>query len=179
VAVLSPFIILGCYQAYSRDHLRKAQILQRDLERSETLLIQGPRIFVGNGQIIEIGAVLVKDGIIEEVFGMRVPDPYSYKAIVIEGSGKTLLPGLIDVHVHLAVSAGFTDSSQEIDLQKGMSRALASYLYSGVTTVKSATDPLEESLKLQGKVSAGERLGSSFFTCGPAFTTEGDMAPNF
>ena len=84
----------------------------------ELYSFQGPRIFVGNGQIIETGAVLVKDGIIEEVFDTRVPDPNSYKAIVIEGSGKTLLPGLIDVHVHLAAPAGFSEFSQDFDCRK-------------------------------------------------------------
>ncbi len=179
LAVLAPFLILGSYQTYSRDHLRKAQILQRDLERSGTLLFQGPRIFIGNGQVIETGAVLVKDGIIAEVFDAPVLDPIPYKALVIEGSGKTLLPGLIDVHVHLAATAGLSEFSQGFDIQKAMSRALAAYLYCGVTTVKSVADPLDESLKLRGKVNEGERLGSSFMTCGPAFTIDGGHGTEF
>ena len=179
LAVLAPFLILGSYQTYSRDHLRKAQILQRDLERSGSLLVQGPRIFVGNGQVIETGAVLVKNGIIAAVFDSPVLDPIPYKALVIEGSGKTLLPGLIDVHIHLAASAGVSDFSQGLDMQKAMSRALAAYLYCGVTTVKSVADPLDESLKLRGKVNEGERLGSSFLTCGPAFTADGGHGMEF
>ena len=179
LAVLAPFLILGSYQTYSRDHLRKAQILQRDLERSGTLLIQGPRIFIGNGPVIETGAVLVRNGIIAEVFNTRVLDPNPYKALVIEGSGKTLLPGLIDVHVHLAAPAGLSELSQDFDMQKTMSRALAAYLYCGVTTVKSVGDPLDESMKLRGKMNEGERLGSALFTCGPAFTTEGGHGTEF
>ncbi len=114
----SPFLILGSYQTYSRDHIRNAQILQRDLERSGTLLIPRSPDFHWERPNNRNRSCPCKDGIIEEVFNTRVPDPNSYKAIVIEGSGKTLLPGLIDVHVHLAAPAGFSESSPEFDLQK-------------------------------------------------------------
>ena len=73
VAVLFPFIVLGGYQAYSREHLRKAKVLMRDLDRSGTYLIRGARIFVGDGQVIESGAVLVRKGKIEEVFSRHSP----------------------------------------------------------------------------------------------------------
>ena len=44
---------------------------------------------------------------------------------MIEGSGKTLLPGLIDVHVHLGAPAGFYDSAEDYDPKSSMTRALA------------------------------------------------------
>jgi len=34
LVALLPFLVLGSYQAYSREHLRKARLLMRDLERS-------------------------------------------------------------------------------------------------------------------------------------------------
>jgi imidazolonepropionase-like amidohydrolase len=170
VAVLCPFILLGSYQAYSRDHLRKARILQRDFERTGTLLIQGPRVVIGNGKSIESGAVLVKDGKIAEVFAELVAEPNSYRATVIEGFGKTLLPGLVDVHVHLGEPAGFPASVQDYNPRKDSLRSLAAYLYCGVTAVKSVSDSLEESLNIREAVAGGERSGSSFFICGPAFT---------
>src|SRR5262249_31889011 len=67
LAVLSPFVIMGCYQAYSHEHKKKAELLWRDLMRSETFLIQGARIFTGGGKVIESGAVLVKGGKIGRV----------------------------------------------------------------------------------------------------------------
>ena len=96
LAVLCPFLILGTYQAYSREYLRKAKILMRDMDRSATYLIRGVRIFVGDGRVIESGGVLVKKGKIEEVFADHIPSANELKASVIEGSGKTLIPGLID-----------------------------------------------------------------------------------
>ena len=57
----------------------------------------------------------------------------------IEAAGKTLLPGLIDVHVHLGGSpGGIFDNRRDSDhAEKTMHRELAAYLYSGVTAVKS------------------------------------------
>jgi imidazolonepropionase-like amidohydrolase/ABC-type multidrug transport system permease subunit len=179
VAVLFPFIVLGGYQAYSREHLRKAKVLMRDLDRSGTYLIRGARIFVGDGQVIESGAVLVRKGKIEEVFTDTPPDAEELKASVIEGSGKTLLPGLIDVHVHLGAPAGFYDSAEDYDPKSSMPRALAACLYSGVTAVKSVGDGLDETLKLRESVAGGERLGASLFACGPMFTTEGGHGTEF
>ncbi len=179
LVVLCPFILLGGYQAHSREHLRKAQILARDLERSGTLLIRGARIFVGSGKVIESGAVLIKGGKIEEVFEGTDPDTKALKATVIEASGKTLLPGLIDVHVHLGVPGGFNEPGENHSPQEAMSRALAAYLYCGVTTVKSVGDPLDESLKLRTSINSGERLGASLFVCGPMFTAEGGHGTEF
>src|SRR5262249_28727483 len=66
LAVLSPFVVMGCYQAYSQEHKRKAELLWRDLLRSDRFVIQGARILSGTGKVIESGAVLVSNGKIDE-----------------------------------------------------------------------------------------------------------------
>lgn len=49
--------------------------------------------------------VLVKDGLIASVTtGDRAPDG-SDGASVIDGAGKTLIPGLIDAHYHAALAS--------------------------------------------------------------------------
>jgi imidazolonepropionase-like amidohydrolase/ABC-type multidrug transport system permease subunit len=171
LAVLAPFFILGVYQAYSKDSVVKARLLNRDLQRSRSLLIRDARIFIGDGRMIESGGVLVKNGKIEGVFEGAAPDPKELKAEAIEAAGKTLLPGLIDMNVHLAASGGFSASSGAPE--KTMPRALAAYLYSGITAVKSAGDPLDAILKVRALVNSGERLGAELFICGPMFTAPG------
>ncbi|HZJ38765.1 MAG TPA: ABC transporter permease, partial [Chthoniobacterales bacterium] len=59
LVVLLPFFFLGVYQAWSRQELTKARILNREFERSRNWLIQNARIFIGNGKVIESGAVLI------------------------------------------------------------------------------------------------------------------------
>ena len=61
LVVLLPFMFLGAYQAWSQHDLVKARILARDMRRGQTWLIQNARIFVGNGKVIESGAVLIKE----------------------------------------------------------------------------------------------------------------------
>jgi imidazolonepropionase-like amidohydrolase/ABC-type multidrug transport system permease subunit len=179
VVALLPFLVLGGYQAYSREHLRKAHLLMRDLERSGTFLVRGARIFIGDGRVIESGAVLIKKGKIEDVFETEPPSAERLKATVIESSGKTVLPGLIDMHVHLGAPAAVYESGKDYAPEKIMKRALAGQLYSGVTTVKSVGDGLDDVLKLRAAVATGERMGSALYVCGPMFTAEGGHGTEF
>jgi imidazolonepropionase-like amidohydrolase/ABC-type multidrug transport system permease subunit len=173
LAVLCPFLLLGGYQAHNHGQIRKAEVLNRQLQRSETLLIRQVRIFVGDGQVIQSGSVLIKNGKIEQLYQDPSPDLTSIKAEVIDAAGKTLLPGLIDVHVHLGAPGGFYESASNYAPGKMMRRALAAYLYSGVTAVKSVGDSLQDSLKLRQRVLSGEILGAELFVCGPMFTAVG------
>jgi imidazolonepropionase-like amidohydrolase len=173
LAVLSPFVVMGCYQAYSKDHKHKAELLWRELMRNDTFLIRCARIFVGSGKVIESGAVLVRNGKIQEVFTGAGPDAGKLKADVVEAAGKTLLPGLIDVHVHLGSSGGSYDSPAAYDPSNDMPRKLAAYLYSGVTSVRSVGDFLDKSIEARSVIASGARLGAELFACGPMFTAEG------
>ena len=91
----------------------------------------------------------------------------------IDAAGKTVLPGLIDVHVHLGGPGGFYDDWSKYDPQKCYERELESYLYCGVTAVRSAGDKVDEMLKLREQFNSGEKLGLELFLCGPLFTAEG------
>ena len=173
LVVLLPFFFLGGYQAWSGQELTKAKIIHRDLNRGETRLIQNARIFVGNGKVIESGAVLVRGGKIDNVYEGSFPDAKSLNAEPIDAAGKTVLPGLIDVHVHLGASGGFSADFMKFDPSKAAERALESYLYCGVTAVRSVGDRLDYMLKLREKFGSGERLGTELFFCGPLFTAEG------
>jgi imidazolonepropionase-like amidohydrolase len=51
-----------------------------------------------------------------------------------------------------------------------MPRALAQYLYAGVTTVKSVGDALDRSVEVRDRIARGEILGAELFVSGPMFT---------
>jgi len=174
-AVMTPFVALGVWQLHTQTGVEKTKILNRELARGDTFLIRGARIFVGDGKVIDNGSVLVRDGKIAEIFEGTGPDPKTLKAETVEAAGKTILPGLIDVHVHLGAPGGFYADMTKYyaDPDKGMQRELAAYLYSGVTTVRSVGDGLDGMLKLRAEVSNGTVLGSDLQTCGPMFTTAG------
>jgi imidazolonepropionase-like amidohydrolase/ABC-type multidrug transport system permease subunit len=173
MGVLSPFLVLGAWQLHGRTNVDKTKTLNRDLARSDTFLIRGARIFVGDGKIIDSGAVLVRGGKIADVYEGTGPDPKSVKAETVEAAGKTILPGLIDVHVHLGAPGGIYTAMKDYEPGKLLLRNLAAYLYSGVTTVRSVGDPLDAILKARSTVNRGEMLGAELFTCGPLFTAPG------
>ena len=172
LAVLAPFLAMGCYRAYSREHIALNKAMFRDMVRTDQFLIRNTRIFTGDGKVIETGSVLVRNGKIDTIYEGAAPDPEKLRAEVVEGAGKTLLPGLIDAHVHLGGPAGISESSQDFDPQKTMLRADAALLYSGVTAARSVGDGLDASLALRAEVASGSRLGAELFVCGPMFTAE-------
>ena len=173
VGVLAPFLIMGCWRSYTKEHIGQNEALFRDLQRSGTFLIRNTRVFPGDGTVKENATVLVHDGKIADIFDGPGPDAYKIRAETIEGSGKTLLPGLIDVHVHLSSPGGMSTATEDYDVDKGMARDAAALLYSGVTAARSTGDGLDSSLKLRGLISNGSKLGAQFFICGPMFTAEG------
>jgi len=152
IAVLLPFVVLGTWQTHAKDNISKTKVLARDLARSGTNLIRNARVFVGDGRVIENGAVLVKDGSIAAVYDGNIPDPNTLNAKTIEAAGKTVLPGLIDTNVNLYGQAG----------EKPLERALAAYLFSGVTAVNSI-DHSDVAMKTRDLISSGEKQGAEFF----------------
>ncbi|MEP6809622.1 MAG: amidohydrolase family protein [Chthoniobacterales bacterium] len=173
LAALVPFLFLGAYQAWSREDLAKAKMIAREYKRGRSFLIQNARIFIGDGKVIESGSVLIRHGKIAKIYEGPAPDAKSLDAEPIEAAGKTVLPGLIDMHVHLGATGGFYDDPEKSFNPKNGERELAAYLYCGITAVRSTGDTLDNVLKLRAKFNRGEELGAELFLCGPLFTTQG------
>ncbi len=164
LAVLGPFIVLGAWQMHAKTNIAKAKALGRDVQRSRTALIRDARLFLGDGTVIDQGSVLIKDGKIAEIYMGQAPDAKSLRADAVEAAGKTLLPGLIDVHVHLTLPGiPVTDPEAYQNPDANFDRELAAYLFSGVTAVKSAGDQPDMVLRHRATIASGERLGAELF----------------
>jgi len=74
-------------------------------------VIRHATVFTGDGQQINDGTVVFGNGVIEAVGGPQVPSPAG--AVEIDGTGKFVTPGIIDVHSHLGdyPSPGVTGNS--------------------------------------------------------------------
>ncbi|HLH02293.1 MAG TPA: ABC transporter permease [Bryobacteraceae bacterium] len=173
LAVLAPFVFMGVYQARTLQNVEKTKMLTRTLMRRGSTLVQNVKVFVGNGTVIEKGAVLVRDGKIAQVFGTPPSDPKALHAEIVDGSGKTLLPGLIDMHVHIGAPGGVYKEAAKYADPKLAKRRLAAYLYSGITAIRSTGDFLHSSLEWRELVRSGRYLGAELFVCGPLFTAAG------
>lgn len=89
-------------------------------------------------------------------------------AAVIDGAGRTLLPGLFDAHVHLGGGDGAPPWSAALPEPEAQ---LAALLYAGVTSVLTAAD--DGATDLWAEIQAGRRAGPRLYRAGRPITAEG------
>jgi len=173
-AVIAPFVVLGVWESYAGTDSVRQSIAYRQLARSHNWHIHDVRVFVGDGRVFERADVYFKNGKIVDVVeegGSQPPDGAAYT--VVEGAGKTLLPGLIDVHAHFGASGITMSEGLDKEMMNWPLHAARSYLYSGVTAAKSVGDATDDLLKLRRRLATGEVLGTELFMVGPLFTAPG------
>lgn len=106
------------------------------------------------------GVVLVRAGRIEAV-GPAASVAVPKDAEVIDARGKTVLPGLADLHVHL--QGGWNGIDNDL---LGYQRYLSALLYAGVTTVFDTGNYAPFILQLRQEVAAGRVLGPRIYCVG-------------
>jgi imidazolonepropionase-like amidohydrolase len=88
----------------------------------------------------------------------------------IDASGRFLMPGLIDCHVHLLnMWRALDPATMAADLDGELKTRLCALLAAGVTTVKSVGDSEDDILRVRGMLSAGELVGPRLYATGGAF----------
>lgn len=102
--------------------------------------------------------------------GIAVPE----HASVLDLRGKTVLPGLIDAHIHLGglgfhASPPFGGRAATDDYAEARLGALRY----GVTTQRSLGDFLHDSLAVREEIARGELPGARLLASGPSFQVEG------
>lgn len=118
----------------------KVNVLPMDKER----VLRNQTVIVRDGRIAEMG----------DAAKIKIPQD----AVQIDGRGKFLMPGLVDMHLHLAQGDGTND-----DLPSQHLRLL---LANGVTTFRNMIGAPSH-LVLRDKIRRGELLAPAFYTAGP------------
>jgi imidazolonepropionase-like amidohydrolase len=126
------------------------------------LAITDIRIVDGNGGAPIEHGVIVLDGRRIEAVGARSDVTIPAGAKRINGGGKTALPGLADMHVHLL--GGTNGVGLDI---LGYQKYLNALLYAGVTTVMDTGNVPPFILQLRAEVQAGRVLGPRIYCVGP------------
>ncbi|MFK2904422.1 amidohydrolase family protein [Dyella ginsengisoli] len=120
--------------------------------------------------------VLLKDGSIAAL-GRHVPLPKA--ATVIDGSGKSLIPGLVGMHDHMFYPAPKVNpAAKEAMYPEQASSFPKLYLAGGVTTIRTtgSTEPYTD-LELKKAIDAGRIPGPKMHTTGPYLEGKGSFAP--
>lgn len=112
--------------------------------------------------------VWVRGGLIEAVHPTGA-SPWPEGAVVVEGRGMTLMPGLIDLHVHTSASSG---PPWELFLPDPQSTVEA-MLYAGITTAADMGGPNRASAERREALRSGRLLGPRLLISGMPFTAKG------
>jgi imidazolonepropionase-like amidohydrolase len=145
--------------------------------QSVTVLRAAHVLDVRNGQIVSPGTVVVRDGRVVSV-GAKVVVPAG--ARVINLPGLTLMPGLIDAHVHLFLHPGRAEDMQtvrESSAQRTVQAELAAKadLWAGFTTERDmGTEGVgSASTAIRDAINAGEIPGPRLWVCANAISILG------
>lgn len=141
--------------------------------RGNSILIRNGLLIDGTGKApLPDASILIEAGRITKITSGELRAPAG--ALIIDAGGRTVLPGLIDMHAHL-ISGGFDTISE-----KSMSydpveqrRALKQMLYWGVTAAYVPVQPLEAGLQLRAAVFRNVFPSPRLFISGPGFTAPG------
>ena len=156
----------------------------------------GPDLVIINARLIDgTGAAPVTDVSIlvsgDRIEAIRSGAVEVNGAIVIDANGRTVMPGLSDLHVHSTIEF-WTDSDRfdfsdeefmevaitsDADLEEFMAERLParlrSFLESGVTTIVDPGGFWPFVVDVRDRVEAGELLGPRMYVVGPVFTAPG------
>ncbi|TLS43739.1 amidohydrolase family protein [Streptomyces montanus] len=137
-------------------------------------MITGPQ-----GRHISDGAVVVQEGIIKDVGPRAEVEARAPQGVArLRFPEGTLLPGLIDAHVHLVLDAGADPVSalqdtDDVDVFPGMADRALQLLDSGVTTARDLGDRNGLAVRLRTDIAAGRLPGPRILAAGTPLTGPG------
>jgi hypothetical protein len=132
----------------------------------ERLTITNITVIDGTGAPARLANVTVQNGLIAAISAASS----EADGTALDGSGKFLIPGLWDMHVHLA-------TRPEPELAERMMLPL--FLANGIVGVRDMGGPLERVLELREKVASGTLAGPRIVTPGPFVDGPGEADPLF
>jgi imidazolonepropionase-like amidohydrolase len=143
------------------------------------VVFRGARLIDGTGAPPRIGLDVVVEG--DRIAAIRATDSEEPPPVarVIDASGATLLPGLIDCHAHYTIDPTVEDGfllyrheriEQLVLRAAGMARRA---LEAGVTTARSGGSPANLDVILSAAIAAGQITGPRLLAAGPALTITG------
>lgn len=129
---------------------------------AQSLLINNITLIDGTGAAPVVGAsVLIEDGRFSEISAnvIAAPDGVS----IVDGTGKFLMPGIIDSHIHLTGGRAGAGNRQMLINRPVALKSMAAYLYSGVTAIYDSGNNAEFIYDMREDERAGRVLGPRIY----------------
>jgi imidazolonepropionase-like amidohydrolase len=140
-----------------------------------SIVLRGGRVFDGTGAPAREGTVVIERNKIVKILPPEATD-WPKDAQVIDVSGKTVLPGLIDLHTHLTYPLAETDFAvgmNEADATLRGAEKLRYFLESGITSVRDVGSQGDVPFRLKEWVRENRIPGPRVFPAGAFITAEG------
>ncbi len=145
--------------------------IAQEKQSSNFTLITNVNVWDGTSEKLQDGVdVLIENNKIKSI-GKSIDAPEGAKTF--DASGKTLIPGLIDMHQHLMLHGGTAAGTNEWDAYAQGAQAnlmMNRLLYMGYTTVR---DIGGNSLSLSRAVQSGYLTGPRIYSAGPVISQTG------
>ena len=140
-----------------------------------TLVLRNGRIFDGTGTSAHAGTVVIERNKIAKILPANSTD-WPKDAQVIDVSGKTILPGLIDLHTHLTYPLNEEDfgvAMNDADATLRGVEKLRYFIESGITSVRDVGSKGDVPFRLKVWVAENRIPGPRVFPAGAFITGEG------
>jgi imidazolonepropionase-like amidohydrolase len=138
--------------------------IQSDLEKIDAkglVILEGASLIDGTGSSPRNDSVVIlKDERILTVTDKGNYTMYPRDSEIVNLTGRFLIPGLFDMHAHVASVLSFSYN------QTVSENTLTALLDNGVTTIRNPAGPTKESVALRDAVAAGQIKGPQIFTAG-------------
>lgn len=131
------------------------------------MLIKNVRLLpqLSSGVSSEHGAVEIRDGKIAAVYET---EPANFSDTAVDGSGMTLLPGLIDAHTHIACLRGYSPNQLKNPMKFFTDTCFTAqcYLDYGFTTIRDCGTPMRVDIAVRDAIERGLFIGPRILACG-------------
>ena len=150
-------------------------------DRSNNVVIEHVTLIDGTGRPPRADTtVVVENGVFTRIDDSKIAKRSA--ATVVDGRGKFLIPGMMDMHIHLLGAGAWKDSSAQserpIDYDVGL-RTLQGFLYLGFTSVYDAGNNPEFILALRDRERRGEIVAPRVFATGQLLTYPGSWSVGY
>jgi len=138
---------------------------------ADDLLIRNAQLIDGTGSAPVDGmSILMIDGVVSKI-APTIEAPAGIT--VIDAAGKTVIPGLIDSHVHVNSVPGSAYRSDDLAFKKEQRKThLRAYLANGITSVLDTGISFDALSEVRGLL-AGGAAGPNLYTLGPPLAAPG------